>query len=175
MMARRNNVAMGESNDNIDHKKMIITWISFADEVIDKIFFLIACIKKDDVLTFFILGPIWTIFSALSRISFFALYLFSAEVYLVPSVILCYIYRMKALNISWIHPGTIPFQYLKTVFAIQYSTLSLIGSQFIFLKWRGSILDLGGEFRQTRIHLFWAFWSLSFKFFHKRGNHKEHS
>ena len=33
MMARRNNVAMGESNDNIDHKNMMITCISFADEV----------------------------------------------------------------------------------------------------------------------------------------------
>ena len=33
MIARRNNVAMRESNDNIDHKKMVITWISFADEV----------------------------------------------------------------------------------------------------------------------------------------------
>ena len=33
MMTRRNNVAMRESNDNIDHKKMVITWISFADEV----------------------------------------------------------------------------------------------------------------------------------------------
>ena len=32
MMARRNDVAMRESNDNIDHK-MVITWISFADEV----------------------------------------------------------------------------------------------------------------------------------------------
>ena len=31
-MARRNNVATGESNDNIDHK-MAITWISFVDEV----------------------------------------------------------------------------------------------------------------------------------------------
>ena len=30
MMARRKNVAMRESDDNIDHKKMII---SFADEV----------------------------------------------------------------------------------------------------------------------------------------------
>ena len=30
MIARRNNVAMRESNDNIDHKKMVITWISFA-------------------------------------------------------------------------------------------------------------------------------------------------
>ena len=33
MMTRRNNVAMRESNDNIDHKKMVITWISFADKV----------------------------------------------------------------------------------------------------------------------------------------------
>ena len=33
MMTRRNNVAMRESNDNIDHKKMIITWIRFEDEV----------------------------------------------------------------------------------------------------------------------------------------------
>ena len=32
MMTRRNNVAMRESNDNIDYK-MVITWISFADEV----------------------------------------------------------------------------------------------------------------------------------------------
>ena len=31
MMTRRNNVAMRESNDNIDHKNMVI--ISFADEV----------------------------------------------------------------------------------------------------------------------------------------------
>ena len=33
MMKRRNNVAMRESNNNIDHKKMVITWISLADEV----------------------------------------------------------------------------------------------------------------------------------------------
>ena len=32
MMTRRNNVAMAESNDNIDNK-MVITWISFADKV----------------------------------------------------------------------------------------------------------------------------------------------
>ena len=31
-MARRNNVATRESNDNIDHK-MVITWISVVDEV----------------------------------------------------------------------------------------------------------------------------------------------
>ena len=33
IMTRINNVAMRESNDNIDHNKMVITWISFADEV----------------------------------------------------------------------------------------------------------------------------------------------
>ena len=33
MMTRRNNVAMTKSNDNIDHKIKVITWISFADEV----------------------------------------------------------------------------------------------------------------------------------------------
>ena len=33
MMTRRNNVAMGESNDNIDHKNLVITWISFGGEV----------------------------------------------------------------------------------------------------------------------------------------------
>ena len=78
------------------------------------------------------------------------------------------------LNISWIYPGAILFQYSKTVFAIQHSTQSLNESQFIFLKWNGSIWDLGSKFRQKQIHLFWAFWSLSFKFFFKRGNHEEH-
>ena len=32
MMTRRNNV-MSESNDNIDYKNMVTTWIGFADEV----------------------------------------------------------------------------------------------------------------------------------------------
>ena len=32
MMTKRNNVAMRESNDNVDHK-MAITWIIFSDEV----------------------------------------------------------------------------------------------------------------------------------------------
>ena len=32
-MMTRNNVAIRESNDNIDHKNVIIIWISFADEV----------------------------------------------------------------------------------------------------------------------------------------------
>ena len=33
MMTRRNNVVMRESNNNIDHKNMVTTWISFEDEV----------------------------------------------------------------------------------------------------------------------------------------------
>ena len=53
-MTRKNNVAMRESNDNIDHK-MVITLISFTGEVK---YFLIACIKEEDVLTFLMLGPI---------------------------------------------------------------------------------------------------------------------
>ena len=81
--------------------------------------------------------------------------------------------QSEALNISWIYPGTIPFQYLKIVFAIHYSTLSLTGSQFPFLKWDRLIWDLGGKLRQNRIHLFCAFWSFCFNFFLKRRNHKE--
>ena len=33
MLTKRNNVAVRESNDNIDHKNMVITWIGFGDEV----------------------------------------------------------------------------------------------------------------------------------------------
>ena len=32
MMTRKNNLAMRESSDNIDPKKMVITWIIFADQ-----------------------------------------------------------------------------------------------------------------------------------------------
>ena len=56
MIPRRNTVAMRKSNDDIDHKKMVRTKISFADKV--KYFFLIACIKEDHVATFLIIGPI---------------------------------------------------------------------------------------------------------------------
>ena len=50
--------------------------------------------------------------------------------------------QSEGLNISL----KIPFQCLTTVFAIQYSTLSLTRSQFIFLKWDGSIWDLDMRF-----------------------------
>ena len=72
--------------------------------------------------------------------------------------------QSEGLNISWIYPGTVPSQYLKTVFAMQSSTLSLTGSQIIFLKWDGSIWDLGVKFRQKRIHLRYRNFSLAFIF-----------
>ena len=70
----------------------------------------------------------------------------------------------EGLNISWICHGGIPFQYLKTVFAMQYSPLSLAGSQFAFLKCDGSIWDLGGKFRQNEFVCFEIFevWVLHF-------------
>ena len=82
--------------------------------------------------------------------------------------------QSEGLNISWIYRGTNPFQYLKTLFTTQYSTLSLTGSHFIFLKCDGWIWDLGGKFKQKRINLSSAFRSSSFKFFFKRENHGEH-
>ena len=40
------------------------------------------------------------------------------------------------------------------VFAIQYSTLSLAGNQFAFVKCDELKKDLGGKFWQKRIELF---------------------
>ena len=51
-MKRRNNVAMRESNNNIDHKKMVITWISLAD------IFLNSMHKRRRCSNILILGPI---------------------------------------------------------------------------------------------------------------------
>ena len=33
MMTRKNNVDVRESNDNVDRKNVVVSWISFADEV----------------------------------------------------------------------------------------------------------------------------------------------
>ena len=55
-MTKKNNVAMRSSNDNIDHMNGVIIRISFADEAK---YFLRACIKKSDVLTFLILRTIF--------------------------------------------------------------------------------------------------------------------
>ena len=105
----------------------------------NKVFFLRACIKEDDILTFLKLGFIFDHILALRRINFFAMYLIPAEICPMPSVILCFICRVK-------------------IFAINYLTLPLARSQFIFLKCDWSIWHLVGKFKQKRLHLFWAFW-----------------
>ena len=135
---------------------------------------MIAWIKEDDVLTFLRLGPIFDhIFGPKKDKLFCPVFVFCRGMSNAICDLVLYL-QSENLNISWIYPGTIPFQYLKTVFAIKYSTLSLTGSQFIFLKWDESIWDPRGKFRQKRIHLFWDFWSLSLKFFFKRRNHEEY-
>ena len=101
---------MRESNDNINHK-MVITWISFADEV--KYFFLIACIKEDDVLTFLILGPILDhIFGPKKDKLFCPVFVFRRGMSNAICDLVLHL-QSEGLNISWICPGTIPFQYLK--------------------------------------------------------------
>ena len=118
-----------------------------------KIFFLTACIK-DDVLTFLILGyTLDHIFGPKKDRLFCPVFVFRRGMSSAICDLVLYL-QSEGLNILWIYPATIPFQYLKTVFAIQYSTLSLTGSQFIFLKCDGSIWDIGGKFGQKRIHLF---------------------
>ena len=132
MMARRNAVAMRESNDKIDNKKMVITWISFCRWI--KTFVLIACIKEDNVLTFLIPGPILDHNFG----PFCPVFVFRRGVSNAMCDLVLYL-QSEGLKISWVYPGTIPFQYLKTVIAIQCSTLSLTGSQFFFLKCDWSI------------------------------------
>ena len=90
-----------------------------------KIFFLIACIKEDDVPTFLILGAIFDhIFGPNNDKHFCPVFAFRRGMSNAICDLVLYL-QSEGLNIKWIYPVTIPFQYLKTVFAIQYSTLSL--------------------------------------------------
>ena len=118
--------------------------------------------KVADVLTSLMLGPILdNIFGPKKDKFFCPVFVFRRGMSNAICDLVLYL-QSEGLNISWIFLGTVPFKYLKTVFAVQYTTLSLTGSQFIFLKCDGSIWDLGGKFRQKRIHLLWDFWSLNF-------------
>ena len=135
-----------------------------------KLFSLIACIKEDDVLTFLILGSIFDHAFVPKKDKFLPCICFSqryAQCHLWSCAISTERRLKHFINISW--NNSIPV----TVFTIQYSTLSLTESQFIFLKCNESIWDLRGKLWQKRINLFWAFWSLSFKFFFKKGNYEE--
>ena len=89
-MTIKNNVATRESNDNINHKNVVI--ISKMTYNI----FLRSILKRRRC---FIIFDTWDFLDhilALRRISFFTLYLFSADVCPMPSVMLCYICRIKA-------------------------------------------------------------------------------
>ena len=150
MMTRKNHVAMRESNDNIDHKKVVIIWISFAYEVK---YFLNSIYKRRRCSNILMLGPLLDhIFGPKKGKLFCPVFVFRRGMSNAICDLVLYL-QSEDLNISWIYPGTIPFQYLKTVFAIQHSTLSLTGSLFIFLKRDRSIWALGGKFRRKRIHL----------------------
>ena len=88
-----------------------------------KTFFLIACIKKDDVLTFLILGSILDHIFVLKKDKLFCpVFVFCRGMSNAIYDVMLYL-QSEGLNISWICPITIPFQYLKTIFAIQHSTL----------------------------------------------------
>ena len=66
-------------------------------------------------------------------------------------------------NMSLVYNGLIPSQYLKTVAAMQDSTLPKTGSQFISLKWARPMWEGWGKCKQKRIYLFCAVWSLRFR------------
>ena len=93
------------------------------------------------------------------KTSFLFLYLLFTEVWLVPSTILSYICSVRTYFVKYF--SSISFQYLKTIFTIQYYTLSLMGSQFIFLKCDRLIQDLRPKRRQKWIPLFWVFESFT--------------
>ena len=86
MMTRKNNVTMTESNDNIDHKNVIINRISFECLQINKMFFFRISIKEDLQKTCILIqGFILDNACGPKKDQLFALYLFSAEVYPMPS------------------------------------------------------------------------------------------
>ena len=104
----------------------------FADVV--KYIFFRACKEEDVVLIFLIPEFIYDyIFGAKKDKLFCPVFVFhkgmSNDICDLVLHLLC-----ENLNILLIYPGTIPLQYLKSVFAIRYSTLPLAGSHFIFLK-----------------------------------------
>ena len=112
-----------------------------------KIFLLRVCIKGNDVLTMLILGVFFDhIFGPKKDKLFCPVFVFRRGLSNAICDPVLYL-QSEGIKISWIYLGTIPFKYLKTVFAIQDFSLSPAGSQFIFLKCDVSIWDLGGKFR----------------------------
>ena len=75
--------------------------------------------------------------------------------------LLLYLHREAFMNIFWYNCTPV----FNTMFSIQYSTLALARSQFIFSKYDKLMRDLENKFKQKHIHLFWVL-----KFLLKREN-----
>ena len=87
------------------------------------------------------------------------------------SYVIQYYILSEGWDMSLIYDGAVPFQFLKTVVAMQDSTLWELWTQFIFLKWAASVWELEAKSKQRRLHLFCAVWSLCFRFLLRRGSH----
>ena len=97
-----------------------------------KIIFCRACIKEDDVLTFFILGFIFDhIFDPKKDKLPCPVFFPRGGMFNAKWDLVLYL-KSDGLSIPWKYPSTTSFQYFITVFTIQYSTLPLTKSQFIF-------------------------------------------
>ena len=158
MITRKNNVAMTESNDDINHKNVVIIWVSLFCRW-SKIF-LSTCIKKMMFWHFWLKCLIWTIFLALRRITLpYVCFPQRYVQYHLWSCAICAEWRLKHfMNISrYSSNPAVKTGIRNTVF------YSLAGSQFILLKCDGSIWDRGGKYRQKQIHL--SFLTFEFDFF----------
>ena len=107
--------------------------------------------KKDDVLIFLVLSFVFgNTFGSKNDTYFCPVFAFHRSMSNTICDLKLYL-QSDYLKISLIYPDTIPFQHWKTVFAIQYLTLLIAGSQSIFLKCKGSIWDLGSKYKQKQI------------------------
>ena len=105
---------MRELNDNIDHNNVAIIWIGLGLQI----FFFGTC-KENVVFTIFIIGFIFDhIFESKKNKLFSPVIIFHRGMSNAICDLVLYL-QSEGLNISWIHPHTVPFQYSKTVFAIQ--------------------------------------------------------
>ena len=140
MMTRNKTVATRESNYNIDHKNVVIIWISLFCRW-SKIFFLKTWMKEDNDLTFLVLRFLLDhIFGPKKDKLFCTVFVFRRDMPNVISDLVLYL-QSEGLNTSWIYPCTIPFQYLKTFFAIAL-LLFFPGILFIFFFYLLVDIDL---------------------------------
>ena len=108
------------------------------------IFSLGAFLKEDDVLSFLILGPY---FGPKKDKLFYPVFVFRRCMSNAICDVVLYLQNKGLKHFMNIYPGTVPLQYLKTVFIIQYSVLSVTRNQLSFLKCDGSIWNIRGKFR----------------------------